>query len=1057
MCIRFRRIKWTIAVLAGTLGLLLSHSAAQSDTATLSGRIVDPESLNINGARVVLVDVDRGNMRNTQTNNTGLYVFSSVRPGHYRLEISAGGFRTVNLTGLTINVQDSLEQNVKLAVGSISESVTVSAGATPIENSAAVGTVIDRQFVKELPLNGRSFQTLFQLTPGVVITNTSYQEQGQFSVNGQRANTNYVQVDGVSANVAVAAANSPGQSIGGSLPALSAAGGTNSLVAADALQEFVIQTSGYAPEFGRTPGAQVSITTRSGTNEFHGDLFEYLRNDQFDANDWFANHNGLKRAALRQNDFGGVVGGPIQSNKTFFFLSYEGLRLRQPGTGLTDVPTVAARQAAPTAVQPFLNAFPLPTGADEGNGLAPANYSFSDPSQLNAASLRLDHHLTQRLSIFARYNYSSSYFKQRTGKFYSLATLEYVPMKLHTGTVGLTWSVAPNIVNDLRFNWSRSAASSLFAGDTLGGALPLSLANILPSDQDLATSEFGFSFLDGINAGYVVGQNASNLQRQLNVVDSLSWQRGNHLVKVGGDYRRLTPQENSATYNQGVAFFTVNDAINDTPFFANSGAFGGPVDVTYANYSLFAQDTWKATRRLTATYGLRWDYNPAPNGRGPTGLLPITVVSGSNFANLSLAPLKAPFYHATRDNFAPRLGVAYNVLNSSGLSAIIRVGFGVFYDLGNGTTGNVFNGSPFGNIKFLFPPQTFPLTPADAAPPPLTMAPPYSLLWAFPKTLRQPYSYHWNLSWDQSIGSGQNLTVGYLGSAGHSLLRQESVQGTPPLPSEFPDVNIMSQVGFSNYNALQAQVRRRQRGGLELQATYTYAHSLDNVSAETIQNPPSIKFDPVTDYSSSDFDIRHTASLAVDYEPQFRPSHAWVRVILGGWGINTLVITRTAPTVNVSVFQNAGFGFSSFRPDAVPGVPQHILDPGVPGGIQLNPAAFSAPTADQQGDLGRNAFRGFALFQQDLSLRRSFRITDRLRLQARVEAFNFLNHPNFASPSSVLGTVSSPNTITPAGGFGVSHAMFATGATTGGYGSGFSPLYQVGGPRSLQLAMKLEF
>lgn len=1056
MSINFRRIGRMVAVHTATLTLLFTCAVAQSDTATLSGRVVDPEGLNIKGAHVVLIDMDRGNTNSTQTNNTGLYVFSSVRPGHYRLEISAAGFRTVNFTGLTVNIQDSLEQNFKLAVGSALESVTVEAAAAAVEDSAVVSTVIDSQFVKELPLNGRSFQTLFQLTPGVVITNTSYAEQGQFSVNGQRTNTNYVQVDGVSGNVAAAAANSPGQSIAGSLPALSAAGGTASLVAADALQEFVIQTSGYAPEFGRTPGAQVAITTRSGTNGFHADLFEYFRNDKLDANDWFANHNGLKRADLRQNDFGGAFSGPVQANKTFFFLSYEGLRLRQPNTGLSEVPTVTTRQAAPTTIQPFLNAFPLPTAPDEGNGMAPADYSFSDPSQLDAASLRIDHHFTQSLSAFARYNYSSSYFKQRTGQFYSLATVEYVPMKLHTSTAGLTWSGRPNLVNDFRFNWSWSAGSSLFVNDSLGGAVPLSLVKVLPSSQDLSTSEFSFGIDSGLNANILYGLNAQNIQRQLNVVDTLSWQKGAHLIKGGIDYRRLKPRENSATYFQGVAFATATDTVNDVPEFSDTAAFGGPVNAVYVNYSLFVQDTWKMSNRLTTTYGVRWDYNPAPQGRGSTGLLPITMVTSSQFSSLSFAPVGSAFYHATLNNFAPRLGVTYNVLDSTKYAAVIHSGFGIFYDLGNGTTGNVFNGSPFSNFKFTPSPGSFPLTPTDAAPPPLSMSPPYSVLWAFPKNLRQPYTYHWNSSWEQSLGAAQLLSVGYLGSAGHSLLRQETVSGSPPLPNEVQFVNVMNQAGYSNYNALQAQFRRRQSLGLEVQAAYTYAHSLDNVSAETVQNPASVGFSPDIDYASSDFDIRHTGSIAIDYEPPFRAGSRWVRSIVGGWGVSALSIVRTPPTVNVTIFRNDGSGSAFFRPDIVPGEPFHIPNNDAAGDIAINPSAFSVPNAGQ-GDLARNAFRGFSLFQQDFSVRRSFHITERLRLQARLEAFNVLNHPNFASPSGLLGRVTSGNTLTPASGFGVSQGTFATGTRTGGYGSGFSPLYQIGGPRSLQLALKLEF
>src|SRR5215467_14441757 len=250
-----------------------------------------------------------------------------------------------------------------MRVGSASESIVVEGGA-PLVNteSATVSTVVDRTFVENIPLNGRSFQTLITLTPGVVVTATNFADQGQFSVNGQRADANYFSVDGASANVGVTSFFPLIQAAGGALPALSPSGGTNSLVSVDAMQEFRVQTSSFAPEFGRTPGGQISIVTRSGTNAFHGALFEYFRNDALDAGDWFVNFNHLAKAEERQNDFGGVFGGPVRKDKTFFFFSYEGSRLRQPSTQETVVPDSASRQQAQAtmpAILPYLNAYPV--------------------------------------------------------------------------------------------------------------------------------------------------------------------------------------------------------------------------------------------------------------------------------------------------------------------------------------------------------------------------------------------------------------------------------------------------------------------------------------------------------------------------------------------------------------------------------------------------------------------------------------------------------------------------------------------------------------------------
>jgi hypothetical protein len=324
---------------------------AQSTNASLSGRITDPSQALISEAKVTAVSGDTNVRYETKTNGSGEYYLTNVPPGPYSIEVEKAGFKKLVKPDVILHVQDALEIDFGMTLGAASDTVTVEAGA-PLLNteSGTVSTIIDRAFVDNIPLNGRSFQTLIMLTPGVVVTATLVQDQGQFSVNGQRADGNYFTVDGVSANFGVTGEPAMAQVASGALPALSALGGTNSLVSVDAMQEFRIQTSSFAPEFGRTPGGQISIVTRSGANAFHGSLFEYFRNDVLDARDWFVNYNGLPKPAERQNDFGGVLGGPIIKNKTFFFFSYEGLRLRQPATQQSVVPDAATRQAAPSGI-----------------------------------------------------------------------------------------------------------------------------------------------------------------------------------------------------------------------------------------------------------------------------------------------------------------------------------------------------------------------------------------------------------------------------------------------------------------------------------------------------------------------------------------------------------------------------------------------------------------------------------------------------------------------------------------------------------------------------------
>src|ERR1700721_1135904 len=416
-------------LLAGVPVFLAAPACAQSETATVSGRVTDSQGQVVPDVKIQLVNTETNLVQSTKTNSEGLYVLPDVRPGAYRILVLKDGFKEIVKTGLVLHVQDIAAENFSLQVGSMSESVTVLADQLTLNTTdGTVSTVIDRQFVENLPLNGRSFQTLIQVTPGVVLTPGNYADGGQFSVNGQRAASNYWMVDGVSANIGMGSGSTPGNGISGSLGSFSVLGGTNSLVSVDAMQEFRIQTSTYAPDFGRTPGAQISILTRSGTNGFHGTAFDYLRNDKLDANNWFngfQNNPPLPKAQERQNDFGGTFSGPIIKNRTFFFFSYEGLRLRLPQTSLTLVPDTNpldpySRQFAAPALLPYMNAFPVPNGPEvflNGNhqGLAQFNAAYSNPGTLDAFSLRVDHKLNDRLNLFARYNYSPSELTQRGG------------------------------------------------------------------------------------------------------------------------------------------------------------------------------------------------------------------------------------------------------------------------------------------------------------------------------------------------------------------------------------------------------------------------------------------------------------------------------------------------------------------------------------------------------------------------------------------------------------------------------------------------------------------
>ena len=391
--------------LPGTVLGLAVPASAQTATATLAGIVVDDSDALISDVVLTLVNVDTANERVVTASSQGRFAFPFVVPGRYAVTAQRAGFAPGQVSDIVLNVGDTVTVRITLRVGTVTEMISVVGDGVPLQNlSPALSTSVDRRFVEGLPMNGRSFQSLVLLAPGAVPVPATANRFGQFSVNGQRESTNYFTVDGVSANIGIAVDGASPFGGGGQYPGFNAVGGTTSLVSADALEEFTIQTSTAAPEFGRSPGAQVSIVTRSGTNRLTGSVFEFFRDEALDANDWFAERDGLPKADLRNHQFGGVLGGPIRRDRTFFFASYEGLRLDLPQTSLRAVPTQASRDAAVGPAGELLRAFPLPTGQDFGDGTAEFTGIYSEPSRLDAASLRIDHRLDSRWSLFGRYN-----------------------------------------------------------------------------------------------------------------------------------------------------------------------------------------------------------------------------------------------------------------------------------------------------------------------------------------------------------------------------------------------------------------------------------------------------------------------------------------------------------------------------------------------------------------------------------------------------------------------------------------------------------------------------
>jgi hypothetical protein len=1037
----------------------------------MNGRVLDPSNKVISGADILVISDATGLKYSGKTNDDGIYVVPNIPPGPYRLQVSKVGFKTLIKPDIVLNIQDALSISFTLPIGAVFEVVTVEGGASLVNTeSAAVSTVVDQTYVKNMPLNGRSFQDLILLTPGVVTQTPQASgsasngfglgQTGEFSVNGQRTESNYYTVDGVSANVGAAAGGSMTQVAGasGSLPGATAFGTTQALVSVDALQEFRVQSSSYSAEYGRNPGGQFAFDTKSGTHEWHGTAYDYLRNNYSDANDWFNNYFGTKGAALRQNDFGGTLGGPVRiprlyngKDKTFFFFSYEGLRLASPQpASINYVPDAALRSAAPAAVQPVLNAFPVPNGADDtANGFAQYIASWSNPSSLNSTNVRFDHVVNDKLRLFFRFaDTGSSSATRGTYAVSTTPTMKSVTdYKLRTYTGGATSLFSSFFSNDFRVNYSSNTVTSSTAVTAFGGSTPLNFQQLLGSH--------GFVlFLSGPYLVVLQDSQSPGTQKQWNLVDTASKSFGRHRIKFGVDYRRLAPfafqQSPSGTIAEYLYF--------DKPSIQTNSAFtssqvNAPAYPLYVNFSAFAQDEWRVSQRLNLSLGVRWEVNPAP---GVTqGLKPYTV-QGSSPNTWTLAPQGTPLWKTTWYNFAPRLGVVYTLRDVKGREMVVRGGGGVFFDTGQQQGSLGFYGPgliAFGDLL----PGSFPVLPVIPSLVNPPVAPYNSIPQVFPPHLQLPYSLQWNVSIEQALGESQALTLSYVGSHGDRLQHWNKVS-TPNNPNSSSFLLIQDDL-TSDYDALQLQFRRRLSRGLTSLASYTWSHCIDYGS----QN-----YTLASRRGNCDFDVRQNFSAAFSYDLPNAGHNGFVRAALHHWGIDDRFTGRSSfpVTLNGSTLfdpiteQQYYGGLNVVSGQSVylygsncASVLQTIGDlppgQGCPGGRAINPQAFT-PVGAGVGNAPRNFVKGFGAWQMDLAIRRDFPMYEKLKLQFRAESFNVFNHPNFGIVNANCGG-------TP-GVLGCTNPQFGQATSTLANSLGvLSPLYQMGGPRSMQFALKLVF
>jgi carboxypeptidase family protein len=1019
---------------------------AQSTSATISGGVTDPSGNFILDADVEIANDATGIVYPAKTNSSGMYLVPILPPGHYHVQVSKPGFKTIIKADVTLNVQSALALNFTLPIGATSESVTIDAASSLIDTTdGSVSTVIDRKFVENIPLNGRSFQDLISMTPGVVTQSPQTANQaigatGDFSVNGQRTESNYYTVDGVAANVSGGNGGGVGESsTGGTVGASTALGTTQSLISVDALQEFRVASSTYSAEYGHSPGGQFALASRSGANVLHGALYDYLRNNFFDANDWFNDHYGDPQPALRQNDFGGTLGGPVRfpklyngKDRTFFFASYEGLRLDQPTAATIQyVPDLFLRQQAAQALQPILNAYPLPNGLDYGTASSPSLAQFIEPyslpSSINSTSIRVDHALSPKLSLFFRFGDTPSATTTRED-----FARDTISSKVQTYTLGATSQLSGRMTDEFRLGYARSDSSDIGMIDSFGGATPVNLPVAMGASSALAFEPFISIYVTGIGGSYLSPYYGRNASRQWNLVDMLNLSLGHHTLKFGIDYRHIkspiTPPDIEA-FTEWTSAATLQNNSTALSYIYNSK------DATplFNETAMFIQDEVRIHPRLALSLGLRWEVDPPPAEQHGDDAYTLLGNIG-NPASLSLAPQGTPLWKTDWYNFAPRLGVAWTPHNRLGMETVIRAGGGAFFDTPNEVASlgySVLGFQAYRRGSGIALPYT--ATELDV---PISTAAPFTsaVIVAFPSNLQLPYTLEWNTSIQQALGKNQAFTISYVGSNGRRLIALQELS-LAKLNSNFGTVEYFPDGITSNYQALQTQFQRTVVHGIEALASYTWAHSIDfgsNVAELPVQR------------GNSDFDVRNNLQGGISWDLPTADTARMINILLNGWGIDARLNVRSAFPVMLKgneIVDPATGSISYGELSLADGQPIYAYGNQYPGGKAINKAAFLLPAIGISGDAPRNFVRGFGAVQLNMAVRREFRLHDAFGLEFRAEAFNILNHPIFGY-------------IDPA------YTDLTFGQATQTLNSSLGTLasqYQQGGPRSMQFALRLRF
>ncbi|MBI4483625.1 MAG: TonB-dependent receptor [Acidobacteria bacterium] len=983
---------------------------AQRTTGTISGVVKDESGAVVPGAGVVVKNTETGAVRSTVSNDEGAYAAPNLAPGSYEVSAEVPGFKTSIRRGIKLSVGGSAVVDITLNLGEITEEVVITSEAPLVETTTSgLSGLVESQQIRDLPLNGRDFIQLSTLHEGVVSVRTgdSNQSRGfgtKLSIGGARPSQNRFLLDGSDINDTAGA--TPGSAAG-------------VMLGVDTLREFRVLTNAYSAEFGKSAGGAIIAVTKSGTNEYHGTIFEFLRNDNLDARNFFDRGPAPE---FKRNQFGFSFGGPILKEKTFFFGSYEGLRERLGVTRIARVPDVSVRTSAGISpvILPYLNLYPLPNGRAFGGGIAEFLSSASDATDEDFAALRIDHRFSGADSLFGRYSFDDASRNSPN------------PLQLFTGsqtsryhylTIEETHIFSPRLLNTARFayNTTRTGDVSITLKE-----IDRSLFFVPSHPQFGGIAVAGLTELSGGAAGF-----QPRIFNNVNVdtLEAVTYDRGSHSLKMGLGVTRYH-NNNNAPFRPGgrFQFDSLQDLLQARASQLESMVPG--VSDTVRRWrqwlvGMYLQDDWKATPHLTFNLGLRYEFITVPEE------------ADGKSANLRNVPFSKestvgpPFKNPSLRNFAPRVGVAWAPGDDGTLA--IRAGVGVFYDqilsqymilAGSRVPPFWLQANPRNPS---FPDYIRTVSIRDVDPRVDTL----------PYDIDQPYRIQYNLSIEKQISRNLAVHTAYVGSRGVHLPRAVA-DANANVPQGFLDgrlfwpatrsrlnpvwstIRYRPTDGNSFYHSWVAGLTKRFSGGLQFQASYTFGRSVDDSSAVFNENeftntiPVANIFDRTAERGLSDFHVAHNFVANYLWELPFGRDRKWGHQLSGapawfisGWQISGILnLSSGTPFTPVLSFDRAragaGRGGGGQRPDLVSGSNNPVL-----GGPDryFDASGFALPPVGVLGNLGRNTVMGPGLASFDFSLFKNSRVGENKNLQFRAEMFNVFNRANFTIPAEAARQV----------------------------------------------------